>query len=65
MKANITYLKSIFDDEPKTITVYGKSRDAIYGVCDTLGTGFVLTNVYITDDKTEGKSDIVQNFDNK
>lgn len=53
MKVNITYIKSIFDDDPKTITVYGKSRDAILGVCDTLGTGFVLTNVYFTDDKPE------------
>lgn len=53
MKANITYLKSIFDEEPKTIIVYGKSREAILGVCDTLGTGFVLTNVFITDDKPE------------
>lgn len=53
MKANITYIKSIFDEEPKTITVYGKTREALFGVCDTLGTGFVLTNVYITDDKPE------------
>ena len=57
MKANITYLKSIFDDEPKTITIYGKTREAIYGVCDTLGTGFVLTNVYITEDKPEEKKE--------
>lgn len=52
MKANITYIKSIFDEEPKTITVYGKSREAIYGICDSLGSSFVLTNVYISDDKS-------------
>lgn len=53
MKANITYLNSLFDEEPKTITVYGKTREALLGVCYGLGTDFVLTNVYITDDKSE------------
>lgn len=64
MKANITYLNSLFDEEPKTITVYGKTREALLGLSYALGTDFVLTNFYITEDKTEDKT-VVQNFDNK
>lgn len=64
MKANITYINSLFDEEPKTITIYGKTREALLGVCCALGSDYVLTNVYITEDKSEDKT-VVQNFDNK
>lgn len=57
MKAKITFVSDLFDRDEHLITVYGKDRSSLVQVAFALekADGFLLTNLFITDDEVKEK----------